>query len=193
MPTEKSLASKEAVIAAAASEAVALAREAAKSAKDAAMMVSHRNLIGSYIKPKGQIYKADSSLPERPQLAQIRQTVEVVEVGESEVAQSECGSDNEEPTAEDAELMQAELLKSVAVRSRRQLQRKARRARAAKKTAAAVVSVKSGPTRQKKRGLQEINQSDPLWYLRQTDSSSGLLTAAEEQELSQGIQVCFSI
>ncbi|KAK1364689.1 RNA polymerase sigma factor [Heracleum sosnowskyi] len=160
LPTEKYVASKEAVIAAAASEAVALAREAAKSAKDAAMM-----------------------------LAQIRQTVEVVVVGESEVAESECGSDVEEPTAEDAELLQAELLKSVAVRSRRQLQRKARRARAAKKTSSTVVSVKSGPTSQNKRGVQEVHQSDPLWYLRQTDSSSGLLTAAEEQELSQGIQV----
>lgn len=188
MPTEKSLASKEAVIAAAASEAVALAREAAKSAKDAAMMVSHQNLIASCIKSKGHTDKADSSLSERPQMAQLRQTVEVVVVGESEVAKLECGSDVEEPTVED-ELLQAELLKSVAVRSRRQLQRKARRARAAKKTAATIVSVKSGSTRQKKRVLKELDQSDPLWYLRQTDSSSRLLTATEEQELSQGIQV----
>ncbi|KAL8119435.1 hypothetical protein AgCh_016814 [Apium graveolens] len=153
------------------------------------MMVGHKNLLASCIKSKGHAYKADSCLPERPQLAQLRQTVEVVVVGESEVAQLEGGSDVDEPTAEDAELLQEELLKSVAVRSRRQLQRKARRARAAKKTAATIVSVKSGATRQKKRVLQEIHQSDPLWYLRQTDSSSRLLTATEEQELSQGIQV----
>lgn len=156
-------------------------------------MVSHKNLIASCIKSKGHTYKAYSSLPERPQLTQLRQTIEMVVVGESEVAQLEGGSDVKEPTAEDAELLQAELLKSVAVRSRSQQHRKARRARAAKKTAATIVSVKSGSTRQKKRVLQELHQSDPLWYLRQTDSSSRLLTATEEQELSQGIQVCFNI
>ena len=178
LPTKTSLTSKEAVIAAAASEAVALAREAAKTAKDAVMMVNHINSTTSYIK----------ALAERPQ-PQLRQTVDTMVVGESEVAQSECVSDVVEPTAEEAELLQAELVKSIAVRSRRQPQRKARRARAAKKTSATVVSVKSGSSSQKRRGSREIDHSDPLRYLRQTSTSSILLTATEERELSKGIQV----
>ncbi|KAL1809164.1 hypothetical protein DCAR_0728704 [Daucus carota subsp. sativus] len=178
LPTKTSLTSKEAVIAAAALEAVALAREAAKTAKDAVMMVNHINSTTSYIK----------ALAERPQ-PQLRQTVDTMVVGESEVAQSECVSDVVEPTAEEAELLQAELVKSIAVRSRRQPQRKARRARAAKNTSATVVSVKSGSSSQKRRGSREIDHSDPLRYLRQTSTSSILLTATEERELSKGIQV----
>ena len=70
-----------------------------------------------------------------------------------------------------------------------QPQWKARRARAAKKNSATVVSVKSGSSSQKRQGLQEIDHSDPLRYLGQKITSSILLTATAEQELSKGIQV----
>lgn len=155
-------------------------------------MVCHKNLETTYIEPIDITYESDSSLTERPQLAQLRQTVEVLVVGESEVAQLEGGSDVEELTAGEADLLQAELLRSIAVRSKRQPQRKSRQARAAKKTSATVVSVNSGSTSPTKCGLQETDHSDPLRYLRQTSSSSKLLTATEEQELSEGIQVYFN-
>lgn len=185
---ENLLTSEEAVIAAAASEAVALARAAAKSAKDAAMMVSHKNLTQSNIKPTVLTYEAENSLSKRPQPTQLRETVQVG-AGLSQIAQFGNESDVEEPTAEELQLLQEELSKSIAVRSSRQPERKARRARAAEKASATVVSVKSGSTSKKKRGSQEIDHSDPLRYLRQTTSSSRLLTANEEQELSEGIQV----
>ncbi|XP_074350897.1 RNA polymerase sigma factor sigB-like [Apium graveolens] len=189
LPMENLLTSEEAVIAAAASEAIALARAAAKSAKDAAMMISNKNSTKSDIKPTALTYEAEDSLSERTQLTQQRETVQMGVLGGSQVDQSEWRSDVDEPTVEELQLLQEELSKSIAVRSCRQPERKARRARAAEKASATVVSVKSGSTSKKKRGSQEIDHSDPLRYLRQTTSSSRLLTAAEEQELSEGIQV----
>lgn len=67
------------------------------------MMVCHKNLETTYIEPIDITYESDSSLTERPQLAQLRQTVEVLVVGESEVAQLEGGSDVEELTAGEAD------------------------------------------------------------------------------------------
>lgn len=101
-------------------------------------------------------------------------------------------ADDLEPTHEELELLQSQLSNGIAVRSRRQTERKARRTRAAEKAAATVVSVKSGSTVRKKRAsLQDIDHSDPLRYLRATTSTSRLLTATEEIELSEGIQVCY--
>ncbi|KAF2288107.1 hypothetical protein GH714_004440 [Hevea brasiliensis] len=98
-------------------------------------------------------------------------------------------SDDLEPTHEEIELLQKQLSEGIAVRSRRQTERKARRARAAQKAAANVMSVKSGSTSKKKRAsLQDVDYSDPLRYLRGTTSTSRLLTASEELELSEGIQ-----
>lgn len=99
-------------------------------------------------------------------------------------------SDDVEPTDEELELLQEQLPKSIAVRSRRQTERKARRAKAAEKAAANVVSVKPSSTGRKRRAsLQDVDYSDPLRYLRATTSTSRLLTATEELELSEGIQV----
>ncbi|WOG95652.1 hypothetical protein DCAR_0414978 [Daucus carota subsp. sativus] len=182
LPMENLLTSEEAVIAAAASEAVALARAAAKSAKDAAMINSHKNSTKIDVKPTALTYEAVDSLSERPELTQLGVA------GVSQISQSEGRSDVEEPTVEELQILQEELGKSIAVRSSRQPERKARRARAAEKASATVVSVKSGSMSKKKRASQEIDHSDPLRYLRQTTSSSKLLTATEEQELSEGIQ-----
>ena len=81
---------------------------------------------------------------------------------------------------------------SSAVRSTRQTERKARRAKGLEKTASCMQSsVKtSSSTRKKRVASQEIDHNDPLRYLRMTTSSSKLLTAREETELSEGIQVC---
>jgi hypothetical protein len=102
-------------------------------------------------------------------------------------------SDDVEPTDKELELLQEQLPKSVAVRSKRQTERKAKRAKAAVKAAANVVSVKPGSTSRKKRAsLQDVDYSDPLRYLRATTSTSRLLTSTEELELSEGIQVWFT-
>lgn len=81
---------------------------------------------------------------------------------------------------------------SSAVRSTRQTERKARRAKGLEKTASCMQSsVKTSSSSRKKRvASQEIDHNDPLRYLRMTTSSSKLLTAREEQQLSEGIQVC---
>lgn len=83
-----------------------------------------------------------------------------------------------------------DLGQNIAVRSKRQGERRARRARVAEKAAIPHVSVKSGSSGKKKRvAVQEIDYSDPLHYLRNTTNSAKLLTSAEEQEYSEGIQV----
>lgn len=143
--TDNLITSEEAVIAAAAAEAVALAKAAVQVAKDAAMMVSHDNFTKS--------------------------------------------GDDTEPTSEELELPQAQLAANITVRSSRQKERKARRARATERVAANVVSVKAGSSGKKKRSsIQDVGYADPLRYLRGTTISSRLLTATEVQELSEGIQ-----
>ncbi|URE21116.1 RNA polymerase sigma factor [Musa troglodytarum] len=78
--------------------------------------------------------------------------------------------------------------KGIAVRSGRQTERRAKRARAAEKATAGVINVKCGTSGKKKRSFQEVDYSDPLRYLRGTTSTSKLLSAVEELELSKGIQ-----
>uniref|UniRef100_A0A803LKK9 RNA polymerase sigma factor n=2 Tax=Chenopodium quinoa TaxID=63459 RepID=A0A803LKK9_CHEQI len=92
-----------------------------------------------------------------------------------------------EPTSEELQLLEAELVESIAVRSTRQGERKARRDKAAEKAASNVVSVKVGNGRRKRTSVQEVDYSDPLRYIRGTGSSK-LLTSSEELELSAGIQ-----
>ncbi|KAA8520326.1 hypothetical protein F0562_014582 [Nyssa sinensis] len=171
LAAETILTSEEAVIAAAAAEAVALAKAAVKVAKDAAMMVSNNHATKSDSEPEIVPSEANVFQFERASLARLIPTERV------------------EPTHEELELLLSQLSSSIAVRSRRQTERKAKRARAAEKAAASVVSVKSGSTSRKKRAsLQDVDYSDPLRYLRGTTTTSRLLTATEEQELSEGIQ-----
>lgn len=134
---------------------------------------------------------AESSLFDKTQLTQLRKT-DLLGALELEKLQFDVESDGEEPTPEELELLQVELSQSIAVRSSRQPERKAKRAKAAERTSARVVSVKSGSTSKKKRtSMQEIDYSDPLRHLRGSTSSK-LLTAREERELSRGIQVCLT-
>lgn len=190
--------SEEAVITAAASEALALAKAAVKVAKDAAMMIGHHKSTKSGSSNTGILPEVETSILEKIQLAHL---AERVVVGEAKVAEIELGenypasyplaeSDDVEPSAEELEFLETQLSKSITVRSKRQTERKARRTRAAEKAAANIVSVKSGSSSRKKRSsVQEVDYSDPLRYLRGTTSSSRLLTASEEQVLSEGIQV----
>ena len=198
---ETLLTSEEAVIAAAAAEAVALAKAAVKVAKDAAQLV-HKNNFTKLENIPAFFSSGDETLCFRR--IQFTETERIGILGDSERA--EIGmrdghslqdvtedADDLEPTLEELELLQAELSKSIAVRSNRQLERKARRERAAEKASASVVSLKSGSTSRRKRAsLQEVDYADPLRYLRGTTSTSRLLTATEELELSEGIQVLLS-
>lgn len=88
------------------------------------------------------------------------------------------------------DLRQAQDSENITVRSRRQSERRARRVRAAEKAANSVISVESGSSGKKKRSVaQEVDYSDPLRYLRGTTNTYKLLSANEELELSEGIQV----
>lgn len=196
---ESLIANEEAVIAAAAAEAVALAKAALKVAKDAVMMVGHGNLTKSDIKATAIPSGANNVLSNTAIMCQLEKSINVL--GETNLAGIQRGknhsfwypftvSDDIQPTNEELELLQEQLLDNVAVRSKRQKERKARRVRAAERAAASVVSVKSGSTSKKKRSsVQDVDYSDPLRYLRGTTTTSRLLTASEEQELSEGIQV----
>lgn len=178
-------------MAAAAEEAVTLAKAALKSAKEAAMMVKSM----SSSKPRTALEvspKVNWSLSKQAELRELDQA----HLGRDLDCRLFLGrglgheSNELEPTSGELEDLQEELSRDISVRSHRQTERKARRVRAAEKSAANVVYVKTGSTSRKKRAsLQDIDYSDPLRYLRGTTSSSRLLTASEELELSAGIQV----
>ncbi|KAI5647658.1 hypothetical protein M9H77_33663 [Catharanthus roseus] len=196
--TENLITSEEAVIAAAAAEAVALAKAAVKVAKDAAMMISNGNLSKSDSKETDVPSDANTFMFESIMPYQLAERVSAIgeskddEIGLGKSQSSECPlteSDDVEPTTEELELLQAQLSVNITVRSRRQKERKVKRAKAAERAAANVVSVKSGSTVRKRRSsIQDVDYSDPLRYLRGTTSSSRLLTATEEHQLSAGIQ-----
>lgn len=197
--TENLITSEEAVIAAAAAEAVALAKAAVQVAKDAAVMVSHDNFTKSDTKEMDVPSDANTLMFETTQSYQLAERISVIreskadEFGLSEDHSSEYAfmeAHNIEPTNEELELLQEQISANITVKSRRQKERKAKRARATERVAANVVSVKSGSSGKKKRSsMQDVDYADPLRYLRGTTSSSRLLTANEEQVLSEGIQV----
>lgn len=177
LANENLLADEESMIAAAAAEAVALARTAAEVAKNAAQMIG--------------------SIPSSSSSSKHHKHDELSFPSEFELLKLEMAKDEENGLDQDhsskmngCDLLEEEHSETIAVRSGKQTERKARRARASEKVGSTVVSVKSsGSTGRKKRGaVQEIDYSDPLHYLRSTTSTSRLLTASEELELSEGIQ-----
>ena len=175
LANENLLANEESMIAAAAAEAVALARAAAEVAKNAAQMT------GSNLSPLKHHKHDELLFPSEFELLKLEMAKEEESKHNSNRNSKTIGCD----------LLEEEFSDDVAVRSGKQTERKARRARASEKMGSTVVSVKSsGSTGRKKRGaVQEIDYSDPLHYLRSTTSTSRLLTASEELELSEGIQV----
>ncbi|KAL7120750.1 hypothetical protein ACP275_02G140900 [Erythranthe tilingii] len=141
-----------------------------------------------------------STKPDTKSFLEVDTSAERVVVREAEIGLGENhdhvlgeSDDAEEPSAEELELLDLQLSSSIAVRSKRQIERKVRRGRAAEKAAANVVSVKSGSSKKKRSPVQEVDYSDPLRYLRATTSSTRLLTASEEQVLSEGIQVLLKL
>ncbi|XP_021759955.1 RNA polymerase sigma factor sigB-like [Chenopodium quinoa] len=181
---------EEAVIAAAAAEAVTLARAAAKFAKDAAQMAVNSQPKKPESKPEGQsLHFNGAQLLESEQLCNVRNFEGAgTTLRESDLMEHPVSEPADiEPTSEELQLLEAELVESIAVRSTRQGERKARRDKAAEKAASNVVSVKVGNGRRKRTSVQEVDYSDPLRYIRGTGSSK-LLTSSEELELSAGIQ-----
>ncbi|KAF5735211.1 RNA polymerase sigma factor sigB-like isoform X1 [Tripterygium wilfordii] len=194
LATETLITSDEAVIAAAAAEAVALARAAVKVAKDAALMVNGHystSTINKHVVPS----RTDTStskwaqFTERERAGILGDTLtDETTLGDVSSLQHPEESDDLEPTVEELDFLEKQLSESIAVRSGRQTKQKARRARAAEKAAANVVSIKYGSTGRKKRTSQDVDSSDPLRFLKGTTSTSRLLTFSEETRLSEGIQ-----
>ncbi|KAL5707014.1 hypothetical protein ACHQM5_025115 [Ranunculus cassubicifolius] len=196
MVTEIIPTGKEATIAAAAAEAVALAKAAAKVAKDAASMFGNETASSSDHKASSDTYFSlkDAMLTdEDPASTADHDSSSLKVTQEEDKPQSE---NMEDPTEEELKYLQLQLSESIAVRSGRQTERKNRRAKAAGKAAAGIVNVTSGSSsssRKKRPAAQEVDYSDPLRYLRGTTTTSRLLTANEELELSEGIQVLLKL
>lgn len=186
---------EEAVIAAAAAEALALARSAAKFAKEAALMavsVSSQSTMSESNSEGQSLHSNGKQLLASEQLGNVRYfESEGTSLREGYITQHPISEPEDmEPTNEELLLLEAELHESITVRSTRQGERKAKRVRASEKAASNVVTLKLGSNSRKKRSsVQEVDYSDPLRHFRGTTSSSRLLTASEETELSAGIQV----
>ncbi|KAJ8442539.1 hypothetical protein Cgig2_026481 [Carnegiea gigantea] len=186
---------EEAVVAAAAAEALALARAAAKLARDAALMAS--SSLSSKAKSKSEVLSEGQSL--RFKSVQLLESEQFGGVGTTKIADTSLRErchilytisdhDGLDPTNEELQLLEAELAESIAVKSTRQVERKAKRERAAEK-AASNVTIKSGSnSRRRRTSVPEVNHSDPLHFLLGATSRCKLLTASEEVELSAGIQ-----
>ncbi|XP_071716170.1 RNA polymerase sigma factor sigB-like isoform X2 [Rutidosis leptorrhynchoides] len=161
----------------AASEAIALARAAVKVAKSAAtMMMNHKSPKGLEVKEKVKLPDSDISI-NKP---------------ESQFLEEDG------PTIEELQFLEEQLSASIAVRSKRQVERKERRSRATEKAEAGIVSIKSASaargrvahtTVATKSGLSRRRgeRKDVLAFLGGMTNAK-LLTAAEEVELSKGIQ-----
>ncbi|KAJ0237769.1 RNA polymerase sigma factor sigB [Hirschfeldia incana] len=192
LASETLLTSDEAVVAAAAAEALALARAALKVAKDATLFSNTHNTKPSASPTPDKRSKWDQFTEK--ERAGILGHLAVSDTGvvsdRITPPAPECkeeSSDGLSPEKQDVEPL--EEVSSAAVRSTRQTERKARRVKGLEKTASGMQSVKPGSSSRKKRvASQEIDNNDPLRYLRMTTSSSKLLTAREEQQLSEGIQ-----
>lgn len=198
LSAESLLTNEEAVIAAAASEALALAKAAVKVAKDAVLLVKKKP-------PAEAEYKSHVSSKSDDLLLKWFHQMEA----EDGVAEESMGAGAEimegvdispseeesdlEPSHEELECLQERLSDNIAVRSRRLTERKAKRVRAAEKATTNFASLKPGSSSRRKRvSMQEVDYSDPLRYLRTTTSASRLLTPTEEIKLSAGIQVGFA-
>ncbi|XP_076955752.1 RNA polymerase sigma factor sigB-like [Bidens hawaiensis] len=159
----------------AAAEAVALAKAAVEVAKSAAEMAMNS---------------------QQPKTLDVN---EKLKLSKSDNFINGLGSQTEEtePIAEELQLLEEQLSASIAVRSKRQVERKERRIRAAERAEAGSLSVKSAggrgrgaastvavkPGASRRRG----EKKDVLAFLGGMTNAK-LLTAAEEVEFSKGIQ-----
>lgn len=194
LTSEVYITSEEAVIAAAAAEAVTLAKAAAKVARDAALMGGKYNSV----KPKTVL--PSDSVTIQLKRAQLMETERASSLEDAMSAETGLEANHfiadldveaeREPTVEEIKQLQDEFSWSVAVRSDVRTRKRNRKTKANEKVQAADgVSFKSGSTGRKKRAsVPEVVFSDPLRYLRSTTGTSKLLTAKEEMVLSAGIQ-----
>nr|AKC88674.1 sigma factor [Pelargonium tetragonum] len=191
---EALLRSDQAVITAAA-EAVALAKAAVKITRDAKALMPTNYRDGnleSRLRIQSDVNATRSGW--------VQPTVtEVSEVGVSSGSDigpvEDCSTQypTKEPSYlesmhEELKFFPEQFSTTVAVRSTRQRERKVRRAKAAEKASSSVVAVKPGSTSRKKRvSSRRAKHYDPLLGIPGLTSSK-LLTAAEERELSEGVQ-----
>ncbi|KAJ4879008.1 RNA polymerase sigma factor sigB [Raphanus sativus] len=202
LASETLLTSDKAVVAAAAAEAVALARAAVKVAKDAtSFRNSHNAKLLTSPTAAGEKRSKWDQFTEKERAGILGQLAVsdtgVVSDRITSPAAPDCNKESsddlESEEKQEAEPLEEEeeLSVSSAVRSTRQTERKARRAKGLEKTASSMqqsVKTTGSSSRKKRVASQEIDHNDPLRYLRMTTSSSKLLTAREETELSEGIQ-----
>ncbi|XP_042415737.1 RNA polymerase sigma factor sigB-like isoform X1 [Zingiber officinale] len=191
LASDKLLSDEEAVISAAAAEAVALAREALELAKNAAKMMG----MNPFVEVENLESSSDAEIKWLERMSLIG--TELGGTNHFADAETEYPQANFSPdqflhtdcfSFTYSESQMTEHAESIAVGSVRLTERRARRARAAEKATAGVTSLKSGLSGRKKRSMQEVDYSDPLRYLRGTTNTTRLLTAAEEIRLSEGIQ-----
>ncbi|KAK9103956.1 hypothetical protein Sjap_021210 [Stephania japonica] len=185
---EALLTGEEAVIAAAAAEAVALAKAAVETAQDAAMMISNNPLVRGNFFSESSSTQVDrmpiNDVDRYGKLGHSTLNSEVIPNKENVMHFSLNSSDTFESNDDEHKL-----LVDIDVKSRRRTERRAKRAKATEKASTNLISLNSGSSSRKKRApLQVVDYSDPLRYLRGTMSSSRLLTVTEELELSEGIQ-----
>ncbi|KAG9145834.1 hypothetical protein Leryth_027296 [Lithospermum erythrorhizon] len=189
------LTNDEAFIAATAAKVVSLAQTALEVAKDAALMINSSNSITSDTNPAAMSYSKNSiseniGLGQCVEVGRLRESADF-SLGEIDaLLHPHSEYDDTEATPEELKLLDAELERSVAVRSRRQTEHRSKRTRAAEKAAADIMLVKSGSTStsQKKPSSQDVVHPDRLRYFRGRSSNSRLLSATEEKQLSEGIQ-----
>lgn len=197
LATETFLTGEEALIAAAAAEAVALAKVAVEVAKDAAVMPT-TNTLKNIDSPESFTSKADLLLIESAKFTETKHVDTLGHFATTEFQPGEekvpgCSIKDAEDSDErdnELELLRMQLSESITARSGRRAERKAKRKKVAEQVVTSVVTVKPGSSGRKKRAsIQEVDYSDPLRYLRGTTSTTKLLTYSQELELSAGIQV----
>ncbi|GAB2219663.1 hypothetical protein Droror1_Dr00007300 [Drosera rotundifolia] len=201
LATETLIESEEAVIAAAAAEALALARAAAKYAKEAVIEAQRSELVRTEHKStsvqsvsKELDFRSAQQFESEPgEIAHDFINFGTSLTEDSSLRDPLCGMGLVEPSNEELELLEAELFDGIAVRSNRQMERRTRREKAAEKAAEKAeinsVPVKVlSPSRKKRTASRKVNYNDPLRHFRAMASKFKLLTAMEEVELSNGIQ-----
>ncbi|CAN1271982.1 RNA polymerase sigma factor sigB, partial [Linum perenne] len=168
LTTETLITNDEAMISAAAAEALALARAAVRVAKEAVALA-----------------KSDCNTTTTATTASSAPTISF-----SSQFPEECL----EPTSEELTILEEQKLQDyedTAVRSTRQMERKIRRDKAAEKvSSSAAIATRYNTMRKKKRAppVKQVDHSDRLRFLRTAANGSKLLTFAEERECWEGIQ-----
>ncbi|OEL26609.1 RNA polymerase sigma factor sigB [Dichanthelium oligosanthes] len=176
----EALLNEEAIVEAAAAEAVALARAAAEAAREVVQMVQNNNHQPVIRKNKGvDSYLANEILRTEMQSSSPNGYINdvLLEDLESYGIVAADGIDDD-----------AQYTENIAVKSARQSERRARRTRAAIKAATTVrASQKTSTSSKKKRSKGSSPSMNPLGSLWKMTGRK-LLTAKEEVEFSEGIQ-----